>query len=250
MTRKTIILIFCLLLTGCDNSAQNIHRYKAKTLKQYVMPQQPFIQGLLFYKNFLYISSGLYGKSAIQVIDLKNNKILKTKHIDDRFFAEGITVFNDKLYQLTFKSRIGIIYDAKTLKEIGSFQFGGQGWGLTNDGVHLIMSDGSDTLRFIDPEHFNLVKTLQVRKGNKAIFNLNELEYHQHKLYANVWGSDEIVEINPTNGQVLSIIDIKNIHPLQKDAENVANGIAFDSQNRMYIGGKHWQYLYQITAYT
>ena len=215
-----------------------------------------FTEGFLFYEGKLFESTGApenlpLTKSLFGIVDLKNGKIDTKVEIDKSiYFGEGISILNNKIYQLTYKNQTAFVYDAKTYKPIGKFSFQNkEGWGLTNDGKNLIMSDGSNYLTFFD-QNFNVTKTLDVSENGYAVDYLNELEYIKGFIYANIYQSHEIVKIDPATGNVVGKIDITNLFQTSK-TKNInsleTNGIAFDSiSNKVLVTGKMWPSIYEI----
>lgn len=216
-----------------------------------------FTEGFVFHNGQLFESSGApsdipYTKSEIGISDLNTGKFTQKAEIDrNKYFGEGITFFNNKLYQLTYKNQLGFIYDAKTFKKTGEFKFSNaEGWSLTEDGKHIIMSDGSNILTYLDPEKLTPVKTLTVTENGIACNHINELEYIKGYIYANIWLTNFIVKIDPANGKVVGKLDLT---PLMNEAKSkkanidVLNGIAYDAQNdKIYVTGKLWANIYQI----
>ena len=209
-----------------------------------------FSQGLEFYKGQLFESTGHYGRSTLRRVEISTGKVLQEHPLARQFFGEGITLFGDKIYQLTWQEKTCFLYDRETFRQEKTFVYPGEGWGLTNDGTHLIMSDGSHRIRFLNPETFQPVRVIDVRDGNKRVTKINELEYIHGEIWANMLGSKYIVRINPTDGRVINWINCTNFVPKEiapNDPENVLNGIAFDAdKNRIYITGKHWPVLYEL----
>lgn len=197
--------------------------------------------------------TGLYGQSTLRRVELETGRVVKKVPLDERYFGEGITVLGDRIYQLTWKEKVGLIYDRKTLRLLDNFPLDGEGWGLTNDGKHLIVSDGSSTLRFFDPETFALVKRLPVTSASRAVSQLNELEFVEGDILANVWHQDYVVRIDPATGNVTGVIDMANVYPRRQRThrEHVLNGIAYDAKNkRLFVTGKNWPKLYEIEIVT
>ena len=224
-----------------------IHGYRV--VNAYPHDATAYTQGLVIDNGNLYEGTGREGTSTLRRVDLTSGKVLQQHAIDGRQFGEGITVMGDRVYQLTWKARTCYVYDRETFRELNRFRYDGQGWGLTHDGKHLIMSDGSSGLRFIDPDTFKVVRTVWVRSGGRAITNLNELEYINGEIFANIWYKDVIARIDPETGNVNSWIDLTNLYPLRKrrDRECVLNGIAWDAENkRLFVTGKYWPKLYEI----
>ena len=208
-----------------------------------------FTQGLILVDGKLLESTGQEGYSSLRRVELETGKILKKVDVPVPYFAEGITLLNGKIYQLTWQHQVGFIYDAQTLERAGQFKYDGEGWGLTTDGKSLILSDGSSRLRFIDPSSFQVTKTINVMDGPAPVRELNELEFVQGEIYANIWHADRIATINPQTGRVTSWIDLTGLMPQGelRDAEAVLNGIAYDQANdKLFVTGKLWPRLFEI----
>jgi len=168
-----------------------------------------YCQGLVFFDGVLYEGTGEYGKSTVRKVELETGKVLQSASLNARYFGEGITIWKDQLIQLTWKNGVGIVYDREALAETQRFRLEGQGWGLTHDGRNLILSDGSHRLYFLDPQTYEVVRRLNVQSQGRKIRNLNELEYINGRIFANVWHQDYIVAISPRNGEVLARIDLR-----------------------------------------
>ena len=216
-----------------------------------IWPHDPraFTQGLVFLDGKLIESTGQEGFSSLRSVELQTGKVLKKVDIPEPFFAEGAALLNNKIYQLTWQHQRGFIYDAQSLEKIGDFSYGGEGWGLATDGRSLLLSDGSNRIRFIEPDSFRVTKTIAVTDGKTPINELNELEYVNGEIYANIWHDDRIAVIDPENGRVKAWIDLTGL--LQPgdvtDPEAVLNGIAFDQAgNRLFVTGKLWPRLFEI----
>ncbi len=208
-----------------------------------------FTEGLLYSGGVLYESIGLYGRSQVRREDPATGRVLAAVNLAANRFGEGLALLHGKLYQLTWKSGVGYVYDAATLARVDSFHFAGQGWGLTTDGRSLIMDNGSDSLRFLDPRTFATVRQVVVRDSGLALKALNELEWVHGALYANVYQSNWIVRIDPKTGNVLRWYDLSALVPAHDpDPENdVLNGIAYDSATGdLLVTGKKWPVLYEI----
>ena len=210
-----------------------------------------YTQGLEFDNGTLYEGTGgmgaTGGKSFLVKVDYKTGEHLIRKDLDQKNFGEGITIFGDKLYQLTWQQNICFVYDKNTFEEINTFSYSGEGWGLCNDGTYLIMSDGSERLYFRDPSNFSLKRTIEVYSNTGPVRLLNELEYIDGKIYANVYQSNDIVIINPETGAVEGIIDASLIALEYKQGGEVLNGIAYKkSEERLFITGKNWPYLLEV----
>lgn len=210
-----------------------------------------FTQGLQYVDGLFYEGTGLMGGSSLRKVDIKSGKPFKTLPIDNQYFGEGITFLNGKIYQLTWQSHIGFVYEANTFRRLKSFTYPTEGWGITHDGKKLIMSDGSATLYFWDPETLKEIGSIQVTDQGTPIANLNELEYVNGEVYANVWQTDRIARIDPKTGHVTAWIDLTGIlkpEDIPADCEpDVLNGIAYDEKgDRLFVTGKQWPKLYEI----
>lgn len=215
-----------------------------------------YTEGLQYVNGFIYESGGQYGKSDIRKANLETGKILQQTKMDARYFGEGITILNGKIYQLTYRERTGFVYDLATMKQLQTFSYkADEGWGMTNDSTHIIFSDGTDKLHFIDPATFNEVKVISVSDQYGKVSNINELEYIKGFIYANQYQTDLILKIDPATGKVVAQADLSNIRSRTGIPENtntegqpeVLNGIAYDAKaNRIFITGKNWPYLFEI----
>lgn len=226
-------------------------KFTYQTVNNYPHLTTSFTQGLEFKDGFLYEGTGENGLSALYKINLLTGNPIQSVKLDDKYFGEGITILGDKIYQLTYKAQKGFIYDFKTFALVDSFQYKSkQGWGLTNDGKYLIMSDSSHNLTWLDPDNFSVVKTVQVSNNIGIVNYLNELEYINKTIYANVYTTDIVVQIDPESGRVLSEINLSGILNMFKqpnDTTDVLNGIAYDKVNdRLFVTGKWWPRLFEI----
>ena len=220
-----------------------------KVINRYPHDRLAFTQGLIFHEGQLYESTGLNDRSSLRKVDLKTGEVLQMIHVDQTLFAEGLTEWRGALIQLTWRDQLGLVYDLDTFQLLRSFDYSGEGWGLTHDEHYLIMSDGSNTLHFIDPDKLIEIKQIQISENGTPITRINELEYINGEIYANIWQTDKIVRINPNNGNVIGWIDLAGLLP-QDDFSapvDVLNGIAYDaSKDRLFVTGKFWPYLYEI----
>ncbi len=215
----------------------------------YPHDEQAFTQGLIYLNDHLYESTGLPGRSSLREEDLQTGRILKYQPIADDYFGEGLTNWDDTLIQLTWQAHVGFVYDLHTFKLLRTFHYTGEGWGLTQDGKDLILSDGTANLRFLDPATFREVRIVTVRDRGRPVTELNELEYVRGEIYANIWHADRIARISPTTGAVLGWIDLKGLLPASErtDREAVLNGIAYDArENRLFVTGKLWPNVFEI----
>jgi len=223
--------------------------YTYKIVKAYKHDVTSFTQGLLIDGDFLYEGTGLHNRSKLLKIDLNTGKILKEHTLDSRYFGEGITILGDEIFQLTLDSKIGFVYDKNSFEVKRRFHYPTQGWGLTTDGKDLIMSNGSATILFLDPATLEQKRHIIVSDGDWQVDRLNELEYIDGEIYANVWETDFIAIISPVTGRVKGWIDLTGINPdsLKINDSYVLNGIAYDKKaKRLFITGKCWSKIYEI----
>ncbi|MCW3984658.1 MAG: glutaminyl-peptide cyclotransferase [Candidatus Bathyarchaeota archaeon] len=220
--------------------------YTYQIINTYPHDTNAFTQGLVFHQGVLYESTGGYGNSYLRRVDISSGNVLQEFKLSNAFFGEGLALVNNSLIQLTWLEHTGFVYDKETFSLVGNFSYNTEGWGLTYDGTKLIMSDGSSTLYFMDPTTYAITGQITVKDGNKPVNYLNELEYVNGDVYANIFLEQKIAIFNPQTGQVKSWIDLSGIHQ-SSDLNSVLNGIAYDQQNdRLYITGKNWPNLYQI----
>lgn len=208
-----------------------------------------FTQGLIFRDGFLYESTGLNGRSSLRKVVLESGEVVQRENVATEYFAEGLTDWKHSLVQITWQSKRGIVYDLKTFKATSGFSYAGEGWGITHDSKRLIMSDGTSTLRFLDPKSFTQIGTLEVTYQGKPLANLNELEYVRGRIFANVWQSNSIVVIDPLNGRVIAQIDLPGLLSTadRGPGVDVLNGIAYDAKHdRLFVTGKLWPKLFEL----
>lgn len=220
-----------------------------KVIAEYPHDPKAFTQGLVVVDGQFYEGTGIQGESTLRKVELKTGRVITYVPLDASYFGEGITVMNDRIYQITWQNRVGFIYDLKSMKYLSSFRYTGDGWGLTHDGKHLILSDGTSLLRFLDPKTFEVVKRIRVKSSAGQVDKLNELEYVKGEIFANIWHSDKIARISPETGEVVGWIDLSELYPLRTrpSKEDVLNGIAYDEKNdRLFVTGKNWPKLYEI----
>jgi glutamine cyclotransferase len=219
-------------------------------VNQYPHDVGAFTQGLQFVNGELYEGTGNYGTSSIRRVQLETGEVKQIRNLDQDLFGEGITVFGERIYQLTYKSQVGFIYDKSTFQEIQKIYYQNQeGWGLTHNGEELIMSDGTNIIYFLDPEMFTINRQIEVYHNEGPANMLNELEYINGKIWANRYYTDEIVIIDPESGKVEGRINLKGILKAQhrKASTDVLNGIAWDeSGGRVFVTGKYWPMLFEI----
>jgi glutaminyl-peptide cyclotransferase len=261
VTRRTAIIVVLLLsipaLACQTTSVANLKTPGKGPVPIYgyevvhLFPHDPgaYTQGLVFNDGNLLESTGQVGHSSLRRVELETGKVLQKGDVEAPYFAEGITLLKGKIYQLTWQHQVGFIYDAWTFQKLGEFHYQGEGWGLANDGQSLILSDGSNRIRFLDPDNFQVRKTIAVVDGRAAINELNELEYVQGEIYANIWHTDRIARIDPRTGAVVGWIDLTGLIARTEvsDEEAVLNGIAYDEINgRLFVTGKLWPKLFEI----
>lgn len=212
-------------------------------------PHDPraFTQGLVIADGELFESTGRNGASSLRRVGLEAGEILQRHNLEQRYFAEGITVLDERIYQLTWRANALFVYDRDNFTLLDSYYLPGEGWGLTDDGERLIVSDGTEVLRFLDPSSGKETGRVSVSYRGEALRNLNELEYINGEVWANVWYQDAIVRIDPETGQVNSVLNLSGLNPVPENREAVLNGIAWDKDNeRLFVTGKLWPKLYEI----
>lgn len=215
---------------------------------------EAFTQGLFFWDGALYESTGRYEQSSVRKTEIETGKVSQIRDLPPEYFGEGITRWKDKIIALTWLAGTGFIIDLETFSPIDAFDYPGEGWGITANETELIQSDGSSVLRFLDPETFQIKRTLKVNLNGKPLTNINELEWIDGEIWANVWQSDLIARIDSGTGHVLAVIDFSNLFPpnLREDPnDDVLNGIAHDPETgRLFVTGKHWPNLYEVRVET
>lgn len=215
-----------------------------------VYPHDPnaFTQGLAIHAGQLYEGTGQYGASVLRRVDLTSGRPEKQRALPAQYFGEGIAILDGLVYQLTWQSGLVVVYDLETFELERTMRYDGEGWGLTHDGRQLIMSDGSATIRFRDPQTFAVTKEIEVRADGVPVNRLNELEYVDGEIWANIWYDDRIARISPASGEVLGFIDLGTLYPqTARGSEAVLNGIAYDAAaKRLFVTGKNWPQLFEI----
>jgi glutamine cyclotransferase len=242
-------VLIWLFLFGAQAPAPRPVIYTYTVVNTYPHDAGAYTQGLVYRDGFLYESTGLTGRSSLRKVKLETGEVVQRETIDRRYFAEGLAEWKGKLAQLTWQSGIGFLYDRSTLTLTGTFKYAGEGWGLTHDGKQLILSDGTETLRFLDPQTFTETGRVAVMDGRLPVRGLNELEYVQGEVFANVWHSDRVARIAPATGLVAGWIEMKGLLPevYRLDPEAVLNGIAYDAErDRLFVTGKLWPKLFEI----
>lgn len=248
----TCSIFSCVLKKNVEELSTNTN-YSYTIINEYPHDNNSFTQGLIFQEGYLYEGTGLKGFSYLKKVELETGKVLNTVKLENEFFGEGITIFKDKIIQLTWKSKLGFVYDKESFNLITKFSYNTQGWGLTHDDKNLIMSDGTSKIFFLDPETFQEVKSIEVTDKGKKITQINELEYIEGNIYANIWKEEKIAIINPNSGIIIAWINLQGITAKGyqkgiKDSDAVLNGIAYDKNNkRIFITGKNWDKIFEIT---
>ena len=251
MTKKSTILCLAWLMAagGCAQ-ADDPAPWEPHVVAVYPHDPSAFTQGLAFDDGKLYEGTGLNGRSSIRLVDLESGQVERIAPLDRLYFGEGITILNGKLYELTWRSGIGFVYDVNTFATLDSFRYPGEGWGLANDGEHLILSDGTAVIRFLDPDDFSQVRSIEVTDDGRPVDKLNELEYINGEIWSNIWYDDRIARIDPATGNVVSWVDLSTLYPqsMRLDDGDVLNGIAYDPDaNRLIVTGKNWPQIFELT---
>ena len=244
--RIMVLLISLLIALACTDAG--VKEYRLEVVAEYPHDTGSYTQGLFFHDGQMYESTGLHGKSTFRKVDVETGEALEKLNFDKKYFVEGSVIWNGNLYILTWESRVAFIYDAETLEYKSSWKYPREGWGITTDGKHLIASDGTANLYFMD-ENFAQKKKVLVTIDDRPVRFLNELEYIDGKIWANVYTADEIVIIDPKDGRVEGVIDCRGLLPkeLRTPDTDVLNGIAYDEKTgKIYLTGKNWPRLYEI----
>lgn len=238
-------LVAGLLISAC--SSAQVKEYKVKVTAEYPHDVHAYTQGLFFHDGVLYETTGQWGESSIRTVDLETGEVTAIKKLSSKYFGEGSAILGDDLYVLTWTNKLAFRYDAKTLTYKATLPFPREGWGLTTDGRQLIASDGSSTLYFLDKD-MKVQKRLRVTLRDRSLQYLNELEWIDGKIWANVYTLDMIAIINPSNGKVEATVDCRGLLPasLRTKDTDVLNGIAVDSEGHIYLTGKNWPRMYRI----
>ena len=228
---------------------QTVPEYGFKIVQ--ICPHDPhaYTQGLLYHRGFLYEGTGLNGRSSLRKVRLETGEVLQQVDLPPKYFGEGITMLGNRIFQLTWKAHIAFVYDALTFRQLRTFSYPGEGWGLTTDGRYLYMSDGTPEIRVLNPNTFKEIRRIKVHDGANEIQELNELEYINGQIFANVWQTDKIARISPRTGKVVGWIDLAGIlSPVYRRApDSVLNGIAYDAKGkRLFVTGKLWPSIFEI----
>lgn len=229
-------------------AARAVPEYTYKVVKVYPHDPHAFTQGLEFRAGVLYEGTGLHGQSSLRKVKLETGEVLQKADMAQEYFGEGITVLNERIVHLTYKTEVGFVHDQASFKVLRQFSYPGEGWGLTNDSARIFMSDGSAQVRIWDPVSLGEIQRLTVKDGSHEVDQLNELEYVRDEIYANVWQTFKIVRFSPKDGRVTGWIDLTGILPAADRANaDVLNGIAYDPiGDRLFVTGKLWPKLFEI----
>ena len=245
MLLAAVVVLFFLFSRKPDAPAA----WTYQVVNTFAHDPKAFTQGLVFEDGVLYEGTGLPGKSELRKVQLETGDVLQTHKLPDEFFGEGITIYGDRIIQLTLESKVGFVYDKETFELLRRFSYQTKGWGVTHDGKYLIMSDGTPMLYFLDPETFKRNHKIMVLDQDSPVWGLNELEYIDGQIYANVWPTERIVKIEPETGRVIGWIDVEGILDPEDHSEpvDVFNGIAYDpAGRRLFVTGKFYPKLYEI----
>jgi glutamine cyclotransferase len=224
-------------------------RYGYKVIKTYPHDKAAFTQGLFYNNGVLYEGTGQETGSTLREVELETGKVIRQLNLSSDLFGEGITLYKDRIYQVTWRSKVGFVYDKSTFDQINKIYYQTEGWGLTTMKDRIVMSDGTNTIYIIEPEMFTVVSRLEVYDNEKMVDQLNELEYINGEIWANIWNTDLIARIDPVSGKLLGHINLRGIlnDPQTDTSVNVLNGIAFDSEGgRIFVTGKNWPKLFEI----
>jgi glutamine cyclotransferase len=248
-----LLLVFSFSSSACESEKPAAEKivpvYGFEVVHTWAHDPDAFTQGLVFNSGNLIESTGQVGQSSLRRVALETGTVVQKVDVPRPYFAEGTTLLKGKIYQLTWQDHLGFIYDALTFDKIGQFNYEGEGWGLTTDGQSLILSDGSNRIRFLDADNFQVTKTIAVLDRSAPVNEINELEYIQGEIYANIWHADRIARIDPQTGRVVGWIDLRGLLAPSEvhDEEAVLNGIAYDeSTGRIFVTGKLWPKLFEI----
>lgn len=254
--RSVLALLICATL--CAQTAKQAPAakpasapvYGYKVARTYPHDKGSFTEGFFVLDEQFWESTGLEGRSYVRRIDIESGRVLQQYNIPSQYFGEGIVVFGDQLFELTYKSGVAFVYDKKTFKLLKTFKYSGEGWALTTDGKNLIFSDGSSSLKFLDPSTFKEVRRIAVTDAGKPVDQLNELEYIKGEIWANIWQEDRIARIDPKTGKINSWLDMRGLLSIMESmGVDVLNGIAYDAKtDRIFVTGKFWPKVFEITV--
>jgi glutaminyl-peptide cyclotransferase len=242
------VVTFMANITGAQQKKGRTPVSGYRVVNVFPHDRRAFTQGLQYVDGVLFEGTGQNGQSGIRRVKLETGEVLQHQPLDAKYFGEGITVWRDTIVQLTWQSEIGFVYDKSSFKQTRSFNYTGEGWGLTNDGARLIMSDGSAVLRFLDPSTLKETGRMTVKENGVPVRNLNELEFVKGEILANIWQTSRIARIAPKTGEVVGWIELAGLlDPRDAIGTDVLNGIAYDAKgDRLFVTGKWWPKLFEI----
>lgn len=247
------VILSLAVLVDVAAAQSSIPKYTYTVVHTYPHDGTAFTEGLFYLNGFLYEGTGLPGKSSIRKVSLDTGKVLQKRDLPELYFGEGIVAWKDHLLELTYTAQLGFIYDLETFQLRGTLNYPGEGWSMTQDGKRIIMDDGTPTIRFWNPETLNEIGHITVTADGKPVKYLNELEWVNGEIYANIWHTNRIARIDPVNGDVVGWIDLTGLLPQAdlltgpEDSEQVLNGIAYDPKtDRLFVTGKYWPKLFEI----
>jgi glutaminyl-peptide cyclotransferase len=249
MRFSTLCRIFAVFIVAALAASLALADDSYRVVNTYPHDPQSYTQGLIYVDGHLYESTGLNGRSSLRMDDLTTGRVLQSTPVPSQYFAEGLAPWGSTLVQLTWQSHVAFVYDRFSFRLLKTFHYDCDGWGLTEDGRNLILSDGTATLHFFDPRTFHEVRRITVKDHGAPVTELNELEYIHGQIWANVWHTDRIARISPATGQVLGWINLAGLLPenQRSDPEAVLNGIAYDAaHDRLFVTGKLWPKLFEI----
>ncbi len=237
-----------LSIPALPTAGTGITRYTYEVVQTLPHDHGAFTQGLVFRNGEFLESTGLNGRSSLRDVEIATGRVLKQVPVAREYFAEGLAVVGDKAFQLTWQSNKCFVYDADTFRKEGEFTYEGEGWGLATDGKELILSDGTNHIRFIDPANFKVLRTIEVTADGKPVVNLNELEWIKGEIFANIWQTSQIVRIDPATGHVRGVIEFDGLlAPQDRPGADVLNGIAYDAAtDRLFVTGKLWPKIFEV----
>ena len=246
-SRSVVVVCSIALVLTARTAFPQTAVYGYEVVNTYPHDPSAFTEGLVYTGGTLYESTGLYGSSTLRQVDLRTGTVLRSVALPSQYFGEGATLFQGKIFQLTYQSQTAFVYDAATFAQLGQFFYVGEGWGLTHDDHHLIMSDGTSQIRFVDPATFQTIRAISVHDSAGApITNINELEYINGEIYANIWLTNSVARIDPASGVIVGWIDFTGLLPGSTSAD-VFNGIAFDEvTSHLLVTGKFWSSLFEV----
>jgi glutamine cyclotransferase len=256
--KRTAIAVIVAVAAACGGSAgtspepapaqsSSAPFYGFLAINSFPHDREAFTQGLIYKDGFLYESTGLNGRSSLRKVDVETGKVVQRRDVEQKYFAEGLTDWNDRLLQLTWQTNVGFVYDTAKFDLQKTFMYSGEGWGLTHDDKRLILSDGTSRLRFLDPMTQAEIGGVDVTDGGRPVDKLNELEFINGEVYANVWTTDRIAIIAPDTGKVNAWLDLAGLRQGPAGGDDVLNGIAYDAAgSRLFVTGKLWPELFQI----